>query len=438
MTKTKRGFIALVSILALCITVSVLAQSAATILPKSATGAYMDDFCAEGNGRALTLNAIGDGQMQRGGGGYGEDEPPLPFLISGYVFYADGTACNGSRVNITDVNTGNNWTAKTAENTNYYQLVLNGTTEVRAGNTLQFDVKDETQTQTNTTERTVILDDIEMGGLYNFNITLESPKIHNINVTTDYCPPTGIRIKEVGGPDIPHGTNLTIGKEYWIMTSVANEGDFNDTVYETITVINETGVPVFGPVDTQEKLINVSDYKQFKKKWNTSGLTPGNYIIFVNASIVDYTDAHPENNNRTRVVGLETAATPELTSISVSPETVTLNVTETQLFTAIAYDQFGEEMPDIVFSWRSTNETVGTINEMTGLFTAITPGSTIVMAYNASVGQSVNGTAEVTVKKRARVPGDVNGDTEINIQDAVLLFNWVSFPSERGTTYILQ
>ena len=37
----------------------------------------------------------------------------------------------------------------------------------------------------------------------------------------------------------------------------------------------------------------------------------------------------------------------------------------------------------------------------------------------------------------ARVPGDVNGDTEINIQDAVLLFNWVSFPSEQGTTYVL-
>ncbi|MEA1864659.1 MAG: DUF3344 domain-containing protein [Euryarchaeota archaeon] len=33
---------------------------------------------------------------------------------------------------------------------------------------------------------------------------------------------------------------------------------------------------------------------------------------------------------------------------------------------------------------------------------------------------------------------DVTGNDEVNIGDAVLLFNWVSFPNERGTTYVLQ
>jgi len=33
---------------------------------------------------------------------------------------------------------------------------------------------------------------------------------------------------------------------------------------------------------------------------------------------------------------------------------------------------------------------------------------------------------------------NVNGDTTTNIGDAVLLFNWVSFPNDRGTTYVLQ
>jgi len=33
---------------------------------------------------------------------------------------------------------------------------------------------------------------------------------------------------------------------------------------------------------------------------------------------------------------------------------------------------------------------------------------------------------------------DVNGDTATNIGDAVLLFNWVSFPNERETTYVLK
>jgi len=36
------------------------------------------------------------------------------------------------------------------------------------------------------------------------------------------------------------------------------------------------------------------------------------------------------------------------------------------------------------------------------------------------------------------VPGDVNGDGVVNIGDAVLLFNWVSFPNERETTYALD
>ena len=36
------------------------------------------------------------------------------------------------------------------------------------------------------------------------------------------------------------------------------------------------------------------------------------------------------------------------------------------------------------------------------------------------------------------VLGDVTGDGKVNIADAVLLFNWVSYPNERGTTYILK
>ena len=36
------------------------------------------------------------------------------------------------------------------------------------------------------------------------------------------------------------------------------------------------------------------------------------------------------------------------------------------------------------------------------------------------------------------VPGDVTGDGVVDIRDVVLLSNYVSFPNERGTTYILQ
>ncbi len=46
-----------------------------------------------------------------------------------------------------------------------------------------------------------------------------------------------------------------------------------------------------------------------------------------------------------------------------------------------------------------------------------------------------NGTFTVGI---SRVPGDVTGEGDVNIQDAILLFNWDSYPSEQGTTYVLE
>ena len=108
---------------------------------------------------------------------------------------------------------------------------------------------------------------------------------------------------------------------------------------------------------------------------------------------------------------------PELTTIEVSPETVTLNVTETFLFTATAYDQYGAEMPGIVFTWMSSNPTVGTIDAATGLFTALVPGTTVVTAINETT--TVNGTAIVNVTLPKT--GDMNGDGEVNFDDVIAL-----------------
>ncbi len=58
----------------------------------------------------------------------------------------------------------------------------------------------------------------------------------------------------------------------------------------------------------------------------------------------------------------------------------------------------------------------------------------------SAVVKSTNGTVVQTWiwNVTSRVPGDVNGDGRVNIGDAVLLFNWVSFPNERGVTYVLS
>ena len=81
-----------------------------------------------------------------------------------------------------------------------------------------------------------------------------------------------------------------------------------------------------------------------------------------------------------------------LETIVVSPSTADLDVGATQQFTATGYDA-GANPIAISPTWSSTDHTVGTIDPVTGLFTANADGSTTV---RATVGTTV-GTASVTV-----------------------------------------
>ncbi len=95
--------------------------------------------------------------------------------------------------------------------------------------------------------------------------------------------------------------------------------------------------------------------------------------------------------------------TPVLTTITVSPSTATLNVTETQLFTATALDQNNTPMSGINISWTISNSTVGSVTPLfavTGMdgnattaFTASAAGTATVTATNGTV----SGSADVTV-----------------------------------------
>ncbi|CAD7774743.1 Bacterial Ig-like domain (group 2) [Candidatus Methanoperedenaceae archaeon GB50] len=96
--------------------------------------------------------------------------------------------------------------------------------------------------------------------------------------------------------------------------------------------------------------------------------------------------------NNTETIRVREPKSSELTTIEVTPKTASLTVGETQQFTATAYDQYGDEMTGIIFTWTSSNTTVGAVDEA-GLFTSLVPGTTTVTAANGSV----NGTAEVTV-----------------------------------------
>ncbi|MBN2238680.1 MAG: Ig-like domain-containing protein [Dehalococcoidales bacterium] len=83
-----------------------------------------------------------------------------------------------------------------------------------------------------------------------------------------------------------------------------------------------------------------------------------------------------------------------LTTISLDPDSVImyLDQIENVLFTAIGYDQFGDEF-SAEYTWSSTIPVVGSINE-TGLFTGKTEGTTVVSATNGDISQ----TATVEIK----------------------------------------
>lgn len=114
-----------------------------------------------------------------------------------------------------------------------------------------------------------------------------------------------------------------------------------------------------------------------------------------------------------------------VTSITISPSTATINISETQQFTATAYDQDGNTMAGVVISWASTNTSVGTVSPIiattgadgtaTTTFTAVAEGTTMVIANNGTVSDS----ASVTVTTDWNPWDDDGVITTAEIQEAV-------------------
>lgn len=96
-----------------------------------------------------------------------------PFMIYGYISYENGTACNNSTVNIINLNTDKEWSADTNASSNYYQLMLANGTNVNASEILQFSVTDGSQSKV--FNHIITSEEINTGGLFNFNVTLSVP-----------------------------------------------------------------------------------------------------------------------------------------------------------------------------------------------------------------------------------------------------------------------
>jgi uncharacterized protein YjdB len=81
-----------------------------------------------------------------------------------------------------------------------------------------------------------------------------------------------------------------------------------------------------------------------------------------------------------------TPGTQEVTTITVSPSTTSLEVNGTQTFTATAIDQI-DHIISAIFTWVSSNPTVGTI-DASGKFTALSAGTTTITATNGTISGS--------------------------------------------------
>lgn len=117
--------------------------------------------------------------------------------------------------------------------------------------------------------------------------------------------------------------------------------------------------------------------------WNTANVSEGEHNITVSIG---------QCISPSIVVNLTPIPIP--TTINISPVTVpTLNIGNTEQFSAIVRNQFGNIIPNIIITWGSSDTTIGTISS-TGLFTAIKEGT---INITASIGTITSNTVQIIV-----------------------------------------
>ncbi len=174
--------------------------------------------------------------------------PEKPFHIYGYVFYANGSACNGPIVSITNLNRTETWRAETSPDSNYYELNIT-TANVSAGDVLRFEAMSPDGIFINITNYTVTEGDIANGGIFNFNLTLSEPPIFNYSdlrvEPTEGEVPLEISVcalvKNIGGSAGEYNATLKINEEVvkfetgWLGVGENTTVCFNYTFTETGT-----------------------------------------------------------------------------------------------------------------------------------------------------------------------------------------------------------
>ena len=146
--------------------------------------------------------------------------PSTPFMIYGYVYYENGTACNGPVVSITNTNTSEVFTAKTNESYNYYP-VLTSSDNVSTGNILNFNASNGNVKEFN---HNVTDAEINSGGVFVQNITISG--IANHVVISEVC----INASDGNGSEwveLYNPTDSAIDMTNWYWCYFSSSSDWN-------------------------------------------------------------------------------------------------------------------------------------------------------------------------------------------------------------------
>ncbi len=204
------------------------------------------------------------------------------------------------------------------------------------------------------------------------------------------------------------------------ITLITGEGEtVADTLIE-LPVLTDITISPLSPLVTvgRTRTFNVIPIDQYGNPipatitWNSSNT----YVGIINPDTGVFSAEHEGSTVITATSGtinkstiaIVTSEAPVLTTIIISPTTLSIEVGNSNIFTASPKDQFGDPFPATV-TWGSSNTNIGTIDSLIGIFTAISQGSTIITATSGTVsGISVANVTTVTPPTQFGILGNIN------------------------------
>jgi hypothetical protein len=133
---------------------------------------------------------------------------PTPVYIYGFACDNESTPVCDLDVTVTNLNTSEVFTAETNASSNFYQLVLNNSSEVQEGNTLRLIAVNESSTGyhiINVTTYKITAAELNAGGIFNLNLTLDEFYLNLVDfpmseANASACPNPGDEEHKMCGP----------------------------------------------------------------------------------------------------------------------------------------------------------------------------------------------------------------------------------------------